>query len=131
MVSATHNLVPDLEADNPQHQEGRQEGVKQQEVLRVSIQGAGVALVDDLAAVHHHAHSRQFPSGIAREVKIVELGDDQEFTAVLLEGQVTESLEDGRHLLGASEEAGSHQDPGNVEQSHSGVHHVGVLDHPQ
>lgn len=95
----------------------------------------------------------------AEELQSVELVDDEELAAVLLEGQVAEPLEDLGHLQrapvqenhrGASrrarqqlraeqrrrrvnqpEEAGPHQDPGDVEQSHAGVDHVGVLDHPQ
>lgn len=92
----------------------------------------------------------------AEELQSVELGDDEELAAVLLEGQVAEPLEDLGHLQRAPvqgnteelleihsssstdsrdgdqpEEPRSHQDPCDVEQSHARVDHVGVLDHPK
>lgn len=45
----------------------------------------------------------------ASEVETVELVDDEQLTAVLLEGEVAEPLEHHRHLLGAPTEGGEGQ----------------------
>lgn len=54
-----HQSVPDLVADDAEQQEGGQEGVEQQEVLRVPGEGAGVALLDDLVALGDQTGSWQ------------------------------------------------------------------------
>lgn len=45
----------------------------------------------------------------AGEGESVELGDDEQLAAVLLEGQVTEPLEELGHLLGAPVQTQGHQ----------------------
>lgn len=64
MRSVHDESVPDLVADDAQQQQGGQEGVEQQEVLRVPGQGARVALLDDLVAVGDEAGSRQRRRGV-------------------------------------------------------------------
>lgn len=46
-----HKPVPYLVADHAEQQEGRQEGVEEQEVQCKSGQSAGVALVNDLVSM--------------------------------------------------------------------------------
>lgn len=64
MLSVHDESVPDPVADDAQQQQGGQEGVEQQEVLRVPGEGAGVALLDDLVAVSDQAGSRQWRRGV-------------------------------------------------------------------
>lgn len=59
MRSVPEQSISDPVADDAQQQQGGQEGVEQQEVLRVPGQGAGVALLDDLVAVGDQTGARQ------------------------------------------------------------------------
>jgi len=57
-VSASNEMVSDLEAGDPEQQEGGQEGVEEHKVQCVAGQGAGVALVDDLAPLGDQTRAR-------------------------------------------------------------------------
>lgn len=95
----TYKLVSDLEADHAQQQENREEGIKEKKVLSVSGQSAWIAFINDLIAMSDHTGSRKRFGSIACEVESMELSDDEKLTAVLLESQVAEPLENHRHLL--------------------------------
>lgn len=64
MLSVHDESVPDPVADDAEQQQGGQEGVEQQEVLRVPGEGAGVAQLDDLVAVGDQTGSRQRRRGV-------------------------------------------------------------------
>lgn len=66
-LSVHDESVPDPVADDAQQQQGGQEGVEQQEVLRVPGEGAGVALLDDLVSVGDQTGTRQRRRGVCRE----------------------------------------------------------------
>lgn len=104
----TYKPVSDLEADYSQQQEGREEGIEEKKVKCVSGQSTRIALINDLVAFSDHTGPWQRYGNIACEVQLVEFSDNEQLTAVLLEGQVAEPLEDLGHLRVASEEARTH-----------------------
>lgn len=55
----THEPVPDLVADHTKHQEGRQEGVEEEKVQRVSRQSSRITLINDLVAMGDQASPRE------------------------------------------------------------------------